>query len=489
VAVSREAAIRYKKALDTLLANEKWVTDFIGTLKDATQITIDREQLKNLRAEVVISGSLNDPPEMKPYADDQKHDSIIASFKLPFGRTADDGTTGDVGIIIVQSMLLTGFDAPVEQVMYLDDLIREHNLLQAIARVNRVDKNKYAGFIVDYVGVTKHLREALANFEDRDLEEIVKAVKDQSRDLDELVYAKSMLVEFFKKYDVGDVNDVDACVDVLADEEARNDYLALFRQFSAAMDKALPKPEALQFARDLKQFSFISQVARNRYRDEKLSLRDASKKVRDILDEFLVSKGVDPKIPPVPIFSEKFKLRIEKETSPRARAEELKSAVGEHISRHFEEDPEMYERFGEKLEKLLREYQNNWELLSKQLATLLEEIRQGRRAEEGFGLDPRTEVPFLGLLKKEVFGVRNLTDLSHEQLEILVQTTKEVLESIRKEVTQVDFWNKIPAQKRLKGHIVSHLLTAFRDNAALFGKRMALGQKIMELAFHLYGPR
>jgi type I restriction enzyme, R subunit len=489
VAVSREATIRYKKALDSLLSSEKWLTDFVGTLKSETQIVIDREQLKNLRAEVIISGSLNDPPEMKPYTDGKKHDDTIASFKLPFGRTADDGTTGDVGIIIVQSMLLTGFDAPIEQVMYLDDLIREHNLLQAIARVNRVDKNKFAGFIVDYVGVTKHLREALANFEDRDLEEIVKAVKDESRDLDELVYAKSMLVEFFKKYDIDDVNDVDACVDVLADEEARNDYLALFRQFSAAMDKTLPKPQALHFARDLKQFSFISQVARNRYRDEKLSLRDASKKVRDIVDEFLVSNGVDPKIPPVPIFSEKFKLRIEKQTSPRAKTEELKSAIGQHISRHFEEDPELYERFSDKLEKLLQDYRDNWELLARQLAALLEEIRQGRRAEEGFGLDPRTEVPFLGLLKKEIFGVRNLADLSQEQLEILVQTTKEVLESIRAEVTQVDFWNKIPAQKRLRGHIVSHLLTAFRDNAALFGKRMALGQKIMELAFHVYGPR
>jgi type I restriction enzyme R subunit len=489
VAVSREAAIRYQKAFDALLANDAWIDGFISTLKSETQIAIDREQLKKFRTDVVISGSLNDRPEMKPYTDEQRHDEIIASFKLPFGRTAEDGTNGDVGIIIVQSMLLTGFDAPVEQVMYLDDLIREHNLLQAIARVNRVDKNKFAGFIVDYVGVTKHLREALANFEDKDLEEVMTTVKDESRDLDELVFSKLALVEFFKKYGVADINDLDACVDVLADEEARNDYLALFRKFSASMDKALPKPAALRFARDLKQFSFISQVARNRYRDEKLNLRDASKKVRDIVDEFLVSHGVDPKIPPVPIFSEKFKLRIEQQASPRAKAEELKNAISEHVDKHLQEDPELYERFSEKLEKLLREYRDNWDQLAKELAALLEEIRQGRRAEESFGLDPNTEVPFLGLLKKEVFGVRNLSDLSQGQIDVLVQTTKDVLDSIKKEVVQVDFWNKIPAQKRLRGHIVSHLLTAFKDNAALFGKRMALGQKIMELSFHIYGPR
>jgi type I restriction enzyme R subunit len=119
----------------------------------------------------------------------------------------------------------------------------------------------------------------------------------------------------------------------------------------------------------------------------------------------------------------------------------------------------------------------------------LDEIRQGRQAEETFGLDPRTEVPFLGLLKKDVFGVRNLSELTQEQIDLLVQTTRDILESIAREVAQVDFWNKIPAQKRLKGHIVSHLLTAFKDNSALFGKRMAIGQKIMELAYHLYGPR
>jgi type I restriction enzyme, R subunit len=489
VAVSREAAIRYKKAIDTLLGNKSWIAGFIETLKAETQIAIDRVQLRKLRAEVVISGSPNDPPEMKNYTDEDNHDETIMSFKLPFGQKADDGTTGDVGIIIVQSMLLTGFDAPVEQVMYLDDLVREHSLLQAIARVNRVDRNKFAGFIVDYVGVTKHLRQALADFEEKDLEEVMGTVKDESREFDELVYAKSALIAFFKKQGISEVNDVDLCVDVLADEEARNDFLALFRTFSVAMDKALPKPEALQFARDLRQFSFISQVARNRYRDEKLSLRDASKKVRDIVDEFLVSQGVDPKIPPVPIFSDKFKLRIEQQESPRARAEELKSAISEHIDKHLEEDPELYERFSEKLEQLLREYHDNWDQLAKELAALLEEVRQGRRAEENFGLDPRTEVPFLGLLKNEVFGVKNLSELNPEQVDLLVQTTKDILESIKKEVTQVDFWNKIPAQRRLKGHIVSHLLTAFRDNSALFGKRMALGQKIMELAFHLYGPR
>ncbi|MFH1792724.1 MAG: HsdR family type I site-specific deoxyribonuclease [Patescibacteria group bacterium] len=484
VAVSRIAAIRYKKAFDELLSNKDWTDGFINSLKEETLINVDRGQLEKLKAEVVISGSPNDEPEMSKYTDATKVDNIIDSFKLPFGRKTQDGINGDTGIIIVQSMLLTGFDAPIEQVMYLDDVIKEHNLLQAIARVNRVEKNKFAGYIVDYVGITKHLREALSNFEDKDVEEILKVFKDVSTDLDELSYAKSEIIEFFRKYEVTDIKDVNACVDILADEEARNDYLVLFRQFSAALDRTLPKPEALAFAQDMKQFSFISQVARNRYRDEKFNLRDASKKIRDVIDEFLISKGVDPKIPPIPIFSEKFKAKLKEEKSPRAQAEEMKSAIAEYLDKHTEEDPELFERFSEKMEKLLREHKDNWELLVKELRSFLDEIYQGRESEENFGFDRKMEMPFYGLLKKEVFGG---IELNQEQKEQLVGTTKDILERIKQDTQLVDFWNNVSAQKRLRGYISSHLLTDFRNNSAIFNKRIALGQKISELAFHLYG--
>lgn len=487
VAVSRMAAISYKKAFDELLLNKAWIKEFVNTLDSKTQIKIDNEQLSKLKAEVVISGSQNDEPEMQKYTDEGKIEKIITSFKLPFGGKTEDGLKGDVGIIIVQSMLLTGFDAPVEQVMYLDDIIREHNLLQAIARVNRIEKNKYAGFIIDYVGVTKHLREALSNFNNKDIDEILEVFKDESRDLDELYHAKSALLEFFKKYDISNVNDVNACVDVLADEEARNDYMALFTQFSVALDKTLPRPEALKFAQDIRHFSFISQVARNRYRDEKLNLKDLSKKIRDVINEFLVSRGVDPKIPPLPIFSDKFKLRIKEEKSSRSKAEEIKNAAAEYIDRHIEEDPEMYERFSEKLEKLLQEHKDNWEMLAKELEGLLEEIRQGRETEENFGFDTKTEIPFLGLLKKEVFGVKNLSELNQAQKEQLIKTTEDIIERIKQDTQLVDFWNNIPAQKRLRSFIASHLLTEFRNNKQIFNKRIVISHKILELAFHLYG--
>lgn len=485
VAVSRVAAVRYKKAFDALLADKSWLEDFAGRLDRETQIKVNKGYLARLRAEVVISGSPNDEPWLHEYTDEIRHDKVIASFLLPFGETAKDGGTGDVGIIVVQSMLLTGFDAPIEQVMYLDDIIRDHTLLQAIARVNRVEKNKDCGFIIDYAGVTRHLRQALANFEAKDTDEILQVVQDLSKDIDELKFAQAELVAFFEKLGIADRNDVDACVDVLADEEARNDFLALFQHFTKAMDRVLPDPEALKFINDLKTFSFISQVARNRYRDEKFSLTDASRKIRDIVDEFLVSKGVDPKIPPIPIFSEKFKSKIAETKSTKVKVEELKNAIAEHIRHHLEEDPELYERLAEKLEKLLREYKDNWELLAKELQDLIGDMRQGHEGEETFGLDPRAEMPFLGLLKKEVYGVKNLSELDRQQTDTLVQTTKDVLARLENDIQLVDFWNNLPAQKRLKGFIASHLLTVFKRDTEIFNKRIAIAQKIMELAFHL----
>ena len=89
------------------------------------------KKIKEFKSAVILSCSHNDPPYIKGYGDKSQHKEDIASFKLPFGKEKD-GVKGDIGIIIVVEMLLTGFDAPIEQVMYLDRLIVAHNLLQAI---------------------------------------------------------------------------------------------------------------------------------------------------------------------------------------------------------------------------------------------------------------------------------------------------------------------------------------------------------------------
>jgi len=483
VTVSRLAAIRYKEALKNAL-NEK-----IEELKKKNQSRIDVNQLEKLKVGVVISGLPNDPPEYHHYTDPNEHEKIIKSFKLPFDKTDDGGISGDVGILIVQSMLITGFDAPIEQVMYLDNVTKEHNLLQAIARVNRVYKNKACGFVVDYVGVLKHLKESLAIYADEDIEEITQVVKDKAKSIDELKYIHNEINEFFSKYEIGNWReDIEECIDLLVDEEVRNEFIMLVRMFNKAMDAVLPGPEALKYVADLKNINCIKEMARNRYRDDTLSIKDASKKIREIVEEYLISKGVDPKIPPTPLFDNKFIEKIKKEKSTRAKAEELKYAIIEHIEKHYEEDPEFYERFSDRLKRILKEYKDNWDALAEELEKLRKAMKKGRDAERTFGFDPKKEMPFFGLLKQMIFDKKPIEILSNEDVGLLVNLTKDVIEIINREIQVVDFWDSYTKQKRLRSYIISHiLLPKSGSKKILFGKRNEITQKLMELAYHIHG--
>jgi type I restriction enzyme R subunit len=476
VTVSRLAAIRYKLALEEALKQK--IAELSARSGDPDDIAL----LSRIKVEAVFSGTNNDKVIYKPYTNEEEHEKVIKSFKLPFDKTSEDGIPGDVGMIVVQSMLITGFDAPVEQVMYLDNVLKDHNLLQAIARVNRVSAKKSCGYIVDYVGVTRHLREALAAYDEKDQQEILEVVRESSANLDMLKYVHGQVKNYFLQYNLPDMTDIDACVDVLADEEVRGDFIALVRSFNKAMDRVLPDPEALRFVGDLRVLAWISQSARNRFRDEKLSLREASRKIREIVDEFLVSMGVDPKIPPLPIFSAEFKAKLGANKSARATAEEIEHAIRQHINENAETDPEFYERLAEKLEKVLAEYRDNWDRLAKELEGVLDALRQGRENENNYGLNPRSELPFLALLKRELYGKQDLSELSDTDRDLLVSTTTDLLELIRRETKQPDFWDNYSAQKRLKSYLLSHLLTAFIHNRDFMHNRNQVAEKILELA-------
>jgi len=504
VSVSRLAAMRYKEALENALKEK------IEELRSNNPDRIDIDLLQRLEVGVVISGSPNDPPEYQPYIDPNKHERIIKSFRLPFGNCDESGVSGNVGILVVQSMLITGFDAPIEQVMYLDNVIKEHNLLQAIARVNRVYENKSCGFVVDYVGVFKHLKEALSIYADEDIREITQVVRNKAKSIDKLKYIHGLINDFFKRYGIEEwVVSINECVDVLEDEEAKNEFIMLVREFNKAMDAVLPDPEALRYLTELKILSFIKETARNRYRDEKLSIKDASRKIREIVEEYLVSKGVDPKIPPTPLLEDNFLKKIKSVKSAKARAKELLNAMREYIEKHFEEDPEFYERFSDKINRILQEYKDNWELIAKELEGQRETLKKGRESERNFGLNPKKEMPFFGVLKKEIYGTKPIEKMSDEEIGFLVNLTKDVVGIIEKEVNVVDFWENYTKQKRLESYLVSHILKAASPSSEtpekewvakessiqynaemkhlLFDKRKEIANNLKELAAHVFG--
>jgi len=482
VAVSRLAAIRYKNAIEEALKEK------ISLLEKDMSYKIDIETLKKLRVAVVISGNLNDDPNIykKEYTDPHEHDKNIKSFKMPFDKTDENGISGDVGFIVVNEMLITGFDAPLEQVMYLDNIIKDHNLLQAIARVNRAYKNKSCGFVVDYVGVLKNLKESLAIYADEDIEEISQVVVNEAKSKDELKYFHNQLEEFFKKYKIDNWREnFEDGIELLVDEEVRNEFISCVREFQRVIDKVLPDPEASKYLNDLKIVNFIKESARNRYRDDKLSIKDISKKVREIVEEYLISKGVDPKIPPIPLLEDNFIAEVKKKKIPKAQAQELKSAIEEHISKHSEEDPEFYERFSDRLNRVLEEYKENWELLAQELEIIRNNIKQGRESEDTFGFEPKKEMPFFGLLKQEIYGKKSTKELSDEEIDFLVELTRDIIEIIKREIQVVDFWESFTKQKRVKSHIINQLLNT--KNNTLFVKRNEIAQKLLELSSHVYG--
>jgi len=484
VTVSRLAAIRYKKALEEALKKK------IKELK-MDYGRVDINLLEKLKVEVVISGSPNDPVKYHPYTDPKKHEGIISSFKLPFGNSDRSELSGDIGILVVQSMLITGFDAPIEQVMYLDNVIKEHNLLQAIARVNRVYQNKNCGFVVDYVGVFKQLKEALAIYADEDIEEITQVVINKSKSIDDLKYTHTRINYFFKKYGIDDWREnIDECVDLLIDEEIRSEFIMLVRNFNKAMDQVLPDPEALKYTTDLKMLNFIKESARNRFRDGKLSVKDASNKIREIVEEYLISQGVDPKIPPLSLLSDEFIESVKKIKSSKSKSEELEYAIVEYINKHYEEDPEFYERFADRLKRLLEEYKENWDILATELEQLREGMKKGREAEKVFGIDAKKEMPFFGLLKQEIFGKISVEELKKEEIDFLINLTKDVAGIIEREVRSIDFWDNYTKKKILKSHIISNvLLLKSKENKYVFKKRNEITQKLIELAYHIYGSR
>src|SRR5262249_13434212 len=106
----------------------------------------------------------NDPESWWDWADKNKQAERIQRFKRQFSPQKTD-KTDPLSILVVNNMLLTGFDAPVEQVLYLDRKLVAHDLLQAIARVNRTSGAKRCGYVVDYIGVARHLNEALQDYD------------------------------------------------------------------------------------------------------------------------------------------------------------------------------------------------------------------------------------------------------------------------------------------------------------------------------------
>ncbi len=473
VATSREAAVRYREYVD------KALTDTVAALEKANPQKLDIDRLKRLKTDVIISGSHNDELHLQTYTDPSKHKTSIKSFKMPFDAE-EEGVKGDIGIVIVNNMLLTGFDAPVEQVMYLDKIIIAHGLLQAIARVNRVSSaSKEKGFVVDYVGVGHHLKKALDNYDEREQNEVLDVLSFPEEELRELRVSEVAIMEFLKKHGLTDLTDHDAFFDLFYDEDLRFEFMSLFRNFTKRLDVVFPSKEALDFMGDYQRLAEINVLAGKHLRDERLSMKGIPPKLRAITDAFLMSRGIDVKVEPISILDEDFQKDVKSRGRTKTKAAEIEHAIRHHLDIELDDDPDLQASFAEALNKILEEFKDNWNKIYEELEKLRARIRNASQ-EPRYGLHRKKQMPIFRMLRKEVYGDAVLND---DAIASLVSLTQQLFNDVERELKLIGFWESIPAQSKLRAEIQKTLLQPeFSKLPGLVQNRARIISRLMEIA-------
>jgi len=438
VTSSRNAAIIYKEQLDKLTAPQ---------------------------SAVIISGDHNDEQRYWEYTDGSKHKQQIDDFKKPLGT--GEGQS-DLSFLIVKDMLLTGFDAPIAQVMYLDRKLSDHSLLQAIARVNRTNKNKFRGYIVDYYGLSDYLTEALEMFSTEDVGGALVELKE------EIPKLKSAQTRVLKHFEGLDLDDLDACIQSLEDDVKRQTFQTDFRIFARQLDIILPDPTATPFLGDLKKLGKISVGARNLYRDEQLDIASAGEKVRELIEEHVYSTGVDPKIPPVDLLAGNYEEELNKHKSPRSRASEIQNAIQHHIKINIENDPEHYKKLSERLKDIIRQHEEKWDELVQLLLDFRDNIESDHQQKATtLGLS-QTELAFYNILIAELGSDNQVDESNAHKVKDVIQSLVQMLD----EASQiVDFFNKWDEQKRVKREIKRVVIANFDESLV-----KPVTERFMELA-------
>jgi type I restriction enzyme R subunit len=442
VAYSRLAAIRYFEALkaarDELLAEAEGLSPQDKALDDealcqrppkvqaVVQAWRYRETLARVEFAPIISGSNNDDPAWKTWTDGAAHEQLIKRFKKPLFH-ADLAKTDPLAFLVVKSMLLTGFDAPIEGVMYLDRPIREAELLQAIARVNRTGFGKRCGIVVDYYGVAQHLKEALAAYSDEDVEGALASLKDEVPVLRD---RHLRVVDLFRQRGIESLEDTEACVEALGSEKLRAEFAVKLKAFLASLDTVLPRPEGLPYSGDAKRLAYIYARARNRYKDTPVLGKDVGAKVRKLIDDHVISLGIDPKIPPIQLTDAEFDTHLARAANDRAKASEMEHAIRSHIRRHTDEDPVLYRKLSERLNDILTALGEQWNEVIAQLQKIIDELKSGKAgAADAPGDLPEHCAPFLRTVLDVVCAgqtptpteLLRLKDVTVELVDLLVQ--------------------------------------------------------------------
>ncbi|MCR9257792.1 MAG: HsdR family type I site-specific deoxyribonuclease [Alphaproteobacteria bacterium] len=482
VAPSKAAAVRFKEMLDE-----------IGHVTSAIVISppddnegneeVDKESKDLVRAFWTKM--------MAQYkTEDEYNRQIIDAFK----------GSGDPEILIVVSKLLTGFDAPRNTVLYVCKSLREHNLLQAIARVNRLYEGdgaeKQFGFIIDYEGLLGELDKALTTysaFEGYEASDLVGTVHDVRAEIAKLPQLHNQLWDLFKS--VKNKKDMEQFEQFLADEAIRHEFYERLRAFSRCLHISLSSDKLLDvfdeakidaMKRDWKQFSELRRAVQLRYQ-ETVDVKEFEPKIQKLLDDHVVAMPAETIIEMVNINDPDALNAVVEESgvSTASKADRIASATRRTITEKMEEDPSFYQRFSEMLAETIRDYREKRISEREYLNNVIDLASKVARKDHGRAIPDAIKgnddgQAFFGVLEgvlKKVGG----EDLAADDV---AEISLAIIELIKAHHI-VDVWSNDIAQNNMRNAIDDYFFDTLRDEKGIDLPVEVLDdleQKVMDLA-------
>lgn len=337
------------------------------------------EELSDLNCAVVIS-----PPDQREgheVVDQESKDKVQRFWKRMMDRYGtpekyedaikDEFVNGDeLDLLIVVDKLLTGFDAPRATVLYVDKPMKEHTLLQAIARVNRLYEGKDYGLIIDYRGLLDKLDEAMqmysgAGLENFDPEDLKGAIYDVISVIGSLRQYYSDLWQIFAP--IKNRNDREEYEVWLEDEERREEFYGVLSNFgrnlgialeSEKIYNTLPPEELQKYKKDFKFFQDLRKSVKLRYSDT-IDHKEYEAKMQKLMDNYIAAEEVIRITNPVDILNAKaFEEELERLESKRAKADAIRTRLTKSIHAKWDENPSYYKKFSERIQEAIQEYKD-----------------------------------------------------------------------------------------------------------------------------------
>ncbi len=425
--------------------------DLYNATIELRQAWHDEDDTKGVM-KIVMTGSATDPLDWQQHIRSKTRREALANrFKDP---------NDPFKIVVVRDMWLTGFDAPCLHTMYVDKPMRGHGLMQTIARVNRVFKDKPGGLVVDYLGLADQLKLALANYTESGGKG--KTAIDQAEAVAVMLEKYEICCGLFHGFDwspwiSGNPEErlrvlPAAQEHILAQEDGKARLLKAVTDLSKAFALAVPHEKAIEIRDDVAFFQAVrSTLAKSGAKIPKpeeemehairqlISKAVSSDEVVDIYDAAGLKK------PDISILSEEFLAEVREMPQRNLAVELLKKLLNEEIKARSKRNLVQARSFAEMLERTIRAYQNRaiaTAQIIEELITLAKEMREAERRGEDLGLSEE-EIAFYDALETNDSAVKVLGD------ETLKTLARELVKTVRKNVT-IDWTVKESIRAKLR---------------------------------------